>query len=90
MKQSQKAEQIKNELKKLAGKKGSLPINELRIILTLERIVARLDVSSKVKKHLIFKGGFVLLKILESNRFTRDLDALCKGISVEDSKPLIL
>jgi predicted nucleotidyltransferase component of viral defense system len=85
-----KAENIKNQLKKLVVQKGSLPINELKIILTIERIIGRLEASSKIKNHLIFKGGFVLLKILKSDRFTRDLDALCKGVSVEEAKPLIL
>lgn len=90
MSENKKAQSIKNQLKNLADKKGSLPINELRIILTIERIVARLDASSKIKKHLIFKGGFVLLKILESDRFTLDLDALCRGIQSDEARLFIL
>lgn len=69
------------ELKKLAQTHQGFSINQLRVILALERAVARLQAHPTLSKHLIFKGGFVLLKTLESSRFTRDLDALGIGLS---------
>ena len=57
--------------------------NELRVILALERMVARLHTSSLLRDHLVFKGGFTLLKTTDSQRFTRDLDALALKIPRE-------
>ena len=50
--------------------------NELRVVLALERMVARLQASSRISDALVYKGGFTLLKTTNSVRFTRDLDAL--------------
>lgn len=90
MSRIKKAVQIRAQLVTLAKTTDAFSINELRIILSLERIVARLESSPKLRSHLIFKGGFVLLKILQSDRFTRDLDALCRGIEKEEVQDLIL
>jgi hypothetical protein len=57
-----------------SGKMG-FPLNQLRVIIALERLVARLESNSILSQHLIFKGGFALLKHLNSARFTHDLDA---------------
>lgn len=45
-------------------------------MLALERIIARIGANKALRDKLIFKGGFVLLKQFNSQRFTRDLDAL--------------
>lgn len=84
MSRNEKAGRIKTEILKLADKNSELSINEIRVILALERIVARLSNNSILDKHLIYKGGFVLLKTLDSQRFTRDLDAL--GINLDQEK----
>ena len=42
----------------------------------LERLVARIVSDSNLYKCIIFKGGYVALRIYESNRYTIDLDAL--------------
>lgn len=67
------------KLKKIASLK-KMPINDLRIIVAIERIIARLESDPDLSEHLIFKGGFVLLKTLFSSRFTRNIDALAEGI----------
>jgi predicted nucleotidyltransferase component of viral defense system len=90
MSREKKAAQIKKQLANLTKSSKTLLVNELRIILSLERIVARLEKSPELRNKLIFKGGFVLLKVLKSERFTRDLDALCRGIEKEDAQALIL
>lgn len=89
MSREDKARKIRVQLTKIANTKGSWSVNELRIVLGLERIVARLIQNKELEKHLIYKGGFVLLKSLGSDRFTRDLDALGVGIDKEDIIKLV-
>jgi predicted nucleotidyltransferase component of viral defense system len=84
-----KAQVISKTLKAIVKENETLSFNELRIVVALERLVARLENDFKLAKHLIFKGGFVLLKIIESNRFTRDLDALAFEISKKDIPELV-
>ena len=59
-----------------ADPKSQLKLSQIRIIVAIERAVARLEAIPRLRDHLLFKGGFVLLKTIESARFTRDLDAL--------------
>ena len=75
------SKKLSSELRKLAQKDTRLNVNELRIIVALERAIARLQHEPFLARHLIFKGGFVLLKQYESQRFTRDADALAVTIS---------
>ncbi len=84
MNRNDKARRIRVQLTKLAALNGSLSVNELRIVLALERIVARLVQYKDLDRHLVYKGGFVLMKVLGSDRFTRDLDAL--GIGIEKAE----
>ncbi len=42
----------------------------------IERLLARIVSSEALRNSLVFKGGFVGMKIYESSRFTVDLDAL--------------
>lgn len=74
---------IMAELKKLAKNDEDLGLNDYRMIVALERAVARVESDSELAKNLIFKGGFVLLKSANSTRFTRDIDALAKEIDQE-------
>ena len=77
----EKIKQVNNALKLYAKNQTQLNINELRVIVALERAIARLQASSELAEHLVFKGGFVLLKRHESLRFTRDADVLAVSIS---------
>lgn len=85
----EKAKQITRAMKALVKKESSLKINEVRVIVALERAIARLEHNRELKAHLIFKGGFVLLKNYESPRFTRDADALAVGIPKTKIKNLV-
>ncbi|QQR81001.1 MAG: nucleotidyl transferase AbiEii/AbiGii toxin family protein [Deltaproteobacteria bacterium] len=76
-------------MKTLVQKDPRFNINELRVIVGLERAIARLSQHKNLAEHLIFKGGFVLLKSYESLRFTRDADALAVSISKEKLKDLV-
>lgn len=89
MNQEEKARKIRAQLTQIASGKDSWSINELRIVLGLERIVARLIQHKELEKHLIYKGGFVLMKSLGSDRFTRDLDALGFGIDKDEVAKLV-
>jgi hypothetical protein len=80
MTDSEQVKQVLHELKRLAMD-SSYSVNELRVVLALERMVARIESHDRLREVLVFKGGFVLLKVLESLRYTRDLDALAQSIS---------
>lgn len=79
MSQEDKSRQILRALARLV-KESALSINELRVVLALERVVARIEAHKGLRDKLVFKGGFVLLKSFGSQRFTRDLDALAQDI----------
>lgn len=84
----------KHIVKSLKELEKSLPLslNELRVITALERVVSKIEASS-LSDYIVFKGGFVLFKVYESTRFTRDVDAIGKNIDLEKIKkemPLIL
>lgn len=78
---SANAKNVIQQLKLHAAQDPRLSINELRVIVALERAVARIERSEKLADHLIFKGGLVLLKSYHSGRYTRDVDALALSIS---------
>ena len=86
MTRAEKGREVRDAILKLAKIDKSLSVNEFRVVLTLERIVARLSHHPLLANHLVFKGGFVLLKTLGSSRFTRDLDALGIGFDVDEIK----
>lgn len=88
-KANERAHEVRIELAKFARSRNTFSVNDLRVILALERIVARLAVDKTLSKHLVYKGGFVLLKVLQSERFTRDLDALGVGIDKDEVRLVV-
>lgn len=76
-------------ISKLAQLEPSRSINELKILIGMERVIARLEFDAELAQHILFKGGFVLLKSYQSPRFTRDVDALAEGVSKSQLKKLI-
>jgi predicted nucleotidyltransferase component of viral defense system len=75
--------EINERLKEFAKDRG-LDFNEAKIVLALERLMARLQSDKKLSQHLVFKGGFILLKVFASSRFTRDLDVLASKIEIPE------
>lgn len=75
------AKKVMGALKMLAKASDRNSLNELRLVVALERAIARIERHPRLSEHLIFKGGFVLLKTVDTTRFTRDVDALAIGIS---------
>lgn len=51
----------------------------------MSRLVARLIADNTLQQHLVFKGGFVGLKVYNSLRYTVDLDALVVKANVEST-----
>ncbi len=60
-----------------------VPFQNLETAFILERLVARLTADAELRKHLVFKGGFVGLKVYNSARYTVDVDALVVNADVE-------
>jgi hypothetical protein len=58
------------------GKKKNTSFANLKTAFLIERLVARLVAEPKLRKALVFKGGFVGLRVYENDRYTIDLDAL--------------
>lgn len=73
---------IEARLLSLAREHGRSPMDQ-RILFLLERALARLVLDSDLHKGLIFKGGFVGMRVYGSERFTTDIDAALNGISSE-------
>lgn len=66
---------IGNRLSNLA-EKLNIPYQHIATSFLLERLVVRLTFDKKLRDRLVFKGGYVGLRVYESNRYTVDLDAL--------------
>lgn len=77
-----KGTSIRQKLINLSVEKG-VPFQNLETAFILERLVARLTADADLQKHLVFKGGFVGLKVYNSARYTVDVDALVIVADVE-------
>lgn len=86
---SEKEKQISRAMRQLVQNEPRFNLNEVRIIVALERAIARLSAFPELQEHLVFKGGFVLFKSYESLRFTRDADALAISVSKESLGNLV-
>ncbi len=64
------------------ARKSQKPFQHILTEFLLERIAARLTSDSKIAKHVIFKGGYVGIKVHQSPRYTIDLDALAVGLAL--------
>lgn len=78
-------EQIKAKLLALARAKDR-DFHGLSVEFALERLIVRLTQDAKLAKHLVFKGGYVMLKAYDSQRATIDLDTSVHGISIDDAE----
>jgi hypothetical protein len=75
MKKADLAKSIAAKLSSIAQSKG-LPYQLISTTFLLERLLARLILDSRLAKSLVFKGGYVGLRVYDSPRYTIDLDAL--------------
>jgi predicted nucleotidyltransferase component of viral defense system len=84
-----KTRSITDKLANLAKMQGV----QYHFVLTtflIQQLLVRLIRDKHTKRHLVFKGGFVLLRVYESPRYTIDLDASLEGISTRDIMPLVI
>ena len=75
---------INDKINNLAKKLNIKDTNKLTILVTLERVVARLLTRNFLRENMIFSGGFVMFKTFESNRFTLDLDAIIRRVATKE------
>lgn len=83
-----KGESVRAKLKSLASKM-KIKYSHLETVFLIERLVARLIADKKLSQNLVFKGGFVGLKVYQSPRYTIDLDALLIKSNIEQTLDLV-
>jgi len=62
--------------------KQNLPYPQVLTQFLIERMAARLLQDKSLAKHIIVKGGYVIVRVYNSPRYTVDLDALAQGIEL--------
>jgi predicted nucleotidyltransferase component of viral defense system len=83
-----KGTSIRQKIIDISKKMGVNP-RDLETVFLIERLVARLIANKKLSDRLVFKGGFVGLKVYESPRYTVDLDALLVKSNIEETLVLV-
>ena len=83
-----KSDSVRKKLSTLA-QKLQVPYRNIETVFLIERLVARLVADKKLSHNLIFKGGFVGLKVYGSPRYTIDLDALLVKSNIDSTLELI-
>lgn len=75
MNKSDHAKSIAAKLSKLS-KAQKIPYENFATVFLIERLLAHLVGDVQLAKSLVFKGGYVGLRVYNSDRYTTDLDAL--------------
>ncbi len=70
-------------------KKFGIPYQNLETAFMIERLVARLVADKNLSQNLVFKGGFVGLRVYNSGRYTIDLDALLVKSNIKSALELV-
>lgn len=83
-----KGTSIRQKIIDMSKKMGVNP-RDLETVFLIERLVARLIADKKLSDRLVFKGGFVGLKVYDSPRYTVDLDALLVKSNIEETLVLV-
>jgi predicted nucleotidyltransferase component of viral defense system len=68
--------------------KLDIPFQNIQTAFMIERLVVRLVADKNLAKYLVFKGGFVGLRVYNSERYTIDLDALLVKANSESTLAL--
>jgi predicted nucleotidyltransferase component of viral defense system len=79
-----KGESVRQKLT-IISKNLEAKYRDVETVFLIERLVARLIANKKLADRLVFKGGFVGLKVYESPRYTVDLDALLLKSNIEQT-----
>ena len=83
-----KSDSVRKKLSNLA-QKLKVPYRNVETVFLIERLVARLVADKKLSQHLVFKGGFVGLRVYDSPRYTIDLDALLIKANTDSTLELV-
>ncbi len=75
---------IQAKLSNIAKQRGSTSQQMLTIFL-LERTAVRLLTDVTLQSNLVFKGGYVGVRVYNSPRYTTDLDAVVRGMDPKDA-----
>ena len=75
-------------LSNLAAKEA-VPFRHLATAFLIERLVWRLTMEPKLTGKLVFKGGFVGLRVYDSSRYTIDLDALLRQANINSTLKIV-
>ncbi len=75
---------IESKILNVARQTGRSPM-ETRILFLLERATARMLLDPILQRHLVFKGGYVAVRVYKSPRFTSDIDAVITGIPSDEA-----
>ena len=84
MKLQNKAISIRKRLSNYA-REHQLVYQNVETSFLLERLVVRITSSKKLQDTIIFKGGYVGLRVHDSGRYTTDLDAIITSPEVRDT-----
>jgi predicted nucleotidyltransferase component of viral defense system len=79
---------IRQRLNNLAKQKG-IPVHELTTNFLIERMLVRVVNNKTLFDKLVFKGGYVAVKIYSSSRHTRDLDAVLEKGNIKQIVELV-
>lgn len=82
-----KGSSVRQKLTDLS-KKLRIPYQNIETAFMIERLVARFVADKNLSKYLVFKGGFVGLRVYDSHRYTVDLDALLVKSNIEPTLKL--
>ena len=75
---------IQAKINRIAKERGATSPQIMTIFL-LERAAVRLMADQKLQSSLVFKGGYVGVRVYNSPRYTTDLDVVVRGLSREDA-----
>lgn len=84
-----KSDSVRKKLSNLS-QKLKVPYRNVETAFLIERLVARLVADKKLSQHLVFKGGFVGLRVYGSPRYTIDLDALLVKANLDSTLKLVI
>lgn len=83
------AEQIRSRLLAISISEN-VAYQHVQTKFLLERMVARLTAKKKLFDSIVFKGGYVALRVFNSSRYTMDLDALIRNTDIASIEDMVI
>ena len=81
---SPQTQSIQAKINRLAQDRGAT-VPQMLTMFLLERAAVRLMVDDKLHSSLVFKGGYVGVRVYNSPRYTTDLDAVVRGLPRDEA-----